>query len=398
MKPILRRRKFYLVLPLLTLPFVTLAFWALGGGKASDEVKQATGLNLNLPDANLEDDKNADKLSFYNQADKDSLKREEALRNDPNFRVQPDTALHVLQMIPQNSNINSGSIDVNERKIYSKINELNKQISEPYNSTEHSQNLSNNINKDFSGQVDKLQNMMKVMTEKNGSDPETVQLNGMMDKILDIQHPERVKEKIKEKSITNKQQVFPVESSVPDNNVTLMQSSQKSNHNSFYELNNANTNDSTDHAIEAVVHETQTIVTGSTVKLRLIIDIYINGILIPKGNFIYGTSSLENERLTISILSVRYQNNLMPVALQVYDMDGLIGIYIPGSVSRDVAKESAEKNLQGIDITTIDPSVAAQVTGAGITAAKNLLSKKAKLVKVTLKAGYKILLKDNNKN
>jgi conjugative transposon TraM protein len=301
-------------------------------------------------------------------------------------------------MIPQNSNINSGSIDVNERKIYSKINELNKQISEPYNSTEHSQNLSNNINKDFSGQVDKLQNMMKVMTEKNGSDPETVQLSGMMDKILDIQHPERVKEKIKEKSITNKQQVFPVESSVPDNNVTLMQSSQKSNHNSFYELNNANTNDSTDHPIEAVVHETQTIVTGSTVKLRLIIDIYINGILIPKGNFIYGTSSLENERLTISISSVRYQNNLIPVALQVYDMDGLIGIYIPGSVSRDVAKESAEKNLQGIDITTIDPSVAAQVTGAGITAAKNLLSKKAKLVKVTLKAGYKILLKDNNKN
>jgi len=398
MKPLLRKRKFFLVLPLLTLPFVTLAFWALGGGKASNEVKQASGLNLNLPDANLEDDKNADKLSFYNQADKDSMKREEALRNDPNFRVQPDTAMHVLQMIPQNSNINSGSIDVNERKIYSKINELNKQISEPYNSTEHSQNLSNNINKDFSGQVDKLQNMMKVMTEKNGSDPETVQLSGMMDKILDIQHPERVKEKIKEKSITNKQQVFPVESSVPDNNVTLMQSSQKSNHNSFYELNSANTNDSTDHAIEAVVHETQTIVTGSTVKLRLIIDIYINGILIPKGNFIYGTSSLENERLTISILSVRYQNNLMPVALQVYDMDGIIGIYIPGSVSRDVAKESAEKSLQGIDITTIDPSVAAQVTGAGITAAKNLLSKKAKLVKVTLKAGYKILLKDNNKN
>ena len=88
----------------------------------------------------------------------------------------------------------------------------------------------------------------------------------------------------------------------------------------------------------------------------------------------------------------------MPVALQVYDMDGLTGIYIPGSISRDVAKESAEKSLQGIDITTIDPSVAAQVTGAGITAAKNLLSKKAKLVKVTLKAGYKILLKDNNKN
>ncbi|MGI8582345.1 MAG: conjugative transposon protein TraM, partial [Chitinophagaceae bacterium] len=137
---------------------------------------------------------------------------------------------------------------------------------------------------------------------------------------------------------------------------------------------------------------------GSTVKLRLTTDIYINGILIPKGNFIYGTASLENERLAITITSVRYQNNLLPVALQVYDMDGLPGIYIPCSISRDVAKESTEKSLQGVELTTLDPSVAAQLTGAGIAAAKNLLSKKTKLIKVTLKAGYKILLKDNNNN
>ena len=396
MKTILRKRKFYLVLPLLALPFVTLAFWALGGGKTSDEVKPATGLNLQLPDAKLKDDKNLDKLSFYNQADRDSAKREEALRNDPNFRVQPDTAMNVLQMIPQTSVV--GNVDANEKKIYSKINGLNKQISQSNkSSTEDSPEISNTINKDFSGQVDKLQNMMKVMTEKNGSDSETIQLNGMMDKILDIQHPERVKEKIKEKSITNKTQVFAVESSVPDNNISLMQSQKLRDHNSFYD-DNSTASDSSDNAIEAVVHETQTIVTGSTVKLRLTTNIYINGILIPKSNFIYGTASLENERLAIIISSVRYQNNLLLVALEVYDMDGLPGIYIPGSISRDVAKESAEKSLQGIDVTTLDPSVAAQVTGAGITAAKNLLSKKAKLVKVTLKAGYKILLKDNNKN
>ncbi len=396
MKTILRKRKFYLVLPLLALPFVTLAFWALGGGKTSDEVNPATGLNLQLPDAKLKDDKNLDKLSFYNQADRDSAKREEALRNDPNFRVQPDTAMNVLQIIPQTSVV--GNVDANEKKIYSKINELNTQINQPNkSSTEYSPEISNTINKDFSGQVDKLQNMMKVMTEKNGSDSETIQLSGMMDKILDIQHPERVKEKVKEKSIVNKQQVFPVESSVPDNNISLMQSQKLQDHNFFYD-DNSTASDSIGNAIEAVVHETQTIVTGSTVKLRLTTNIYINGILIPKSNFIYGTASLENERLAIIISSVRYQNNLLPVALQVYDMDGLSGIYIPGSISRDVAKESAEKSLQGIDVTTLDPSVAAQVTGAGITAAKNLLSKKAKLVKVTLKGGYKILLKDNNKN
>ena len=379
------RRKFLLVLPLLALPFITLAFWALGGGSRSDETKPVTGMNLNLPDAKFRDDRNADKLSFYNQADKDSLKREEALRNDPNYRSHPDTAMRVLQMIPQtsiqNNNPNS-SIDINERKIYSKISELNKQINQPY--------VRSN---DQSFQVDKLQNMMKVMTTKNETDSETLQLSGMMDKILDIQHPERVKEKIKEKSIINKQNVFAVQRNPAQNNISLMRSKKDKEHNSFYD-DNRDPYDTAENSIEAVVHETQTIVSGSTVKLRLLSDIYINGILIPKGNFIYGIASLENERLNISISSVRFLNNLLPVALQVYDMDGLAGIYIPGSISRDVAKESAQKSLQQIDITTLDPSVAARVTGAGINAAKNLLSKKSKLVKVSVKAGYKILLKD----
>ena len=40
----------------------------------------------------------------------------------------------------------------------------------------------------------------------------------------------------------------------------------------------------------------------------------------------------------------------------------------------------------------------AQATTAGIQAAKGLLSKKIKLVKVTVKAGYRVLLKDGNKH
>lgn len=400
MKSIIRKRKFYLMLPLLALPFITLGFWALGGGKSNEEVKAATGLNLNLPDAKLKDDKNPDKLSFYNQADRDSMKREEALRNDPNYKFKPDTGLSVLQMIPQNSIQSNSQVDENEKKIYSKISELNKQISQPY--VPASQIFSGeqkDINgKDLSVQVDNLQNMMKVMTEKNGSDSETIQLSGMMDKILDIQHPERVQEKIKEKSIARRNQVFPVESSLPNSSISLMQDQKLKEHNSFYDLTGTITNDSTDHAIEAVVHETQTLVLGSTVKMRLINDIYINGILIPKNNFIYGIASLENERLNIVIASVRFKNNLLPVALQVYDMDGVTGIYIPGAVSKDALKESARQSMQGVELTSIDPSVAAQVTTAGISAAKNLFSKRSKLIKVTLKAGYKVLLKDNNKN
>ena len=74
----LRQRKFLLILPLLTLPFITMIFWALGGGKGSSVVAQSTGiqngLNLKLPDAKLKSDKGLDKLSFYRLAALDSLK------------------------------------------------------------------------------------------------------------------------------------------------------------------------------------------------------------------------------------------------------------------------------------------------------------------------------------
>ncbi len=50
-----RQRKFLLVLPCLALPFLTLLFWSLGGGKVNETTAQTKkmGLNTELPDANF---------------------------------------------------------------------------------------------------------------------------------------------------------------------------------------------------------------------------------------------------------------------------------------------------------------------------------------------------------
>jgi hypothetical protein len=47
---------------------------------------------------------------------------------------------------------------------------------------------------------------------------------------------------------------------------------------------------------------------------------------------------------------------------------------------------------------SLDPSVGAQAMSAGIEATKTLLSRKVKLIKVMVKAGYKIYLKDDNRD
>jgi len=82
--------------------------------------------------------------------------------------------------------------------------------------------------------------------------------------------------------------------------------------------------------------------------------------------------------------------------MKVFDQDGLSGIYVPGAIARDAAKEGTDQAIQGYDPLSYDPSLGAQAATAGLTMAKGFFSKKVKLVKVTVKAGYAVLLLNGN--
>lgn len=425
---LLRKRKLLIVLPLLVLPFVTLLFWALGGGTASDVQGQnqnsKQGFNMELPDANFKDDKALDKLSYYEKAASDSAKLEELMKNDPYYLQRasaersstffndstPSSAKYQMRAPYQSNNPTTysgyGYQDPNEAKVYNKLNELNAVMNQAsagrtdkyssYNKARRTSNGSMN-----NSDINRLEQMMRVNSQSDDNeDPEMMQLTGMMEKILDIQHPERVKERIRQTSEEHKGQVFAVNvntnkylNSLLINNRTIAQSAFTTNR--FYSLDEDLSDDTlVGNAIRAMVHQTQTLVDGSIVKLRLLDDVFINGNLIPKDKFVYGVASLYGERLIIKINNVRYNYSLYPVDLSVVDMDGLDGIYIPGAITRDVAKQSADRAVQGIGFTTLDPSLKVQAATAGIEAAKTLFSKKAKLIKVMVKAGYQVLLKD----
>jgi len=79
------KRKFLIALPLLVLPFTTIIFWALGGGKGNgtpaDDITK--GLNVKLPEAKLKSDKGLNKLSFYDRAALDSEKIFKERKLDP---------------------------------------------------------------------------------------------------------------------------------------------------------------------------------------------------------------------------------------------------------------------------------------------------------------------------
>lgn len=396
------KKRMLLALPLLIIPFLTMAFWALGGGKAdaANAQKKTAGLNLELPNAQLKDDKGENKLSYYEQAEKDSIKWKEKIENDPFFQ----TALN--DSIPKNNfgynpySFGGGNYsDPNEQKVYGKLAELNSHLKNPNGSSSKDQGLTYYDSKGASfnkEDVDRLEDMMKNVSSPGSKDPEVEQLNGMMDRILDIQHPERVKQRLGDHSEKTKEQVY--SASARENHFTVSLLDTGSNDgkgsNAFYSVDNEGSDHEIQNAIEALIHETQSLIDGSIVKMRVLDDMVIGESVIPKGSFVFGKASLEGERLHIEINSIRKDNSLYPVKLVVYDLDGMEGIYIPGAITRDVAKQSADNSLQNIGMTSIDPSFRAQAASAGISAAKTLLSKKAKLVKVTVKDGYKVLLKE----
>lgn len=411
-----RKRKMLVMLPLICLPFISLAFWALGGGKEAADNPQTTtaGLLLNLPDSKLKEADPADKLRFYEQAEKDSLKLEEWMRTDPYYRQRLDSnhsSTNELQLLTQetaskyNYGLNSSPYSnkgiSNEDELMRKLALLQEQLgntSSPEKNT--SPFTSNEKESSFNTEIDRLNLIMQQMQNSGQDNPELKAIQGTLEKIIDIQHPERVKEKLKEKSIKQRNVVFPVTANKKTTVTSLLDST--TNEQQFQvgffgidETNKVEEEEST--AIEAVVHATQTLVNGSIIQMRIATDIFINGTLIPKGTKLNGKVSLNDERLEINISSLRYGKHIFPVELEVFDMDGMAGIYIPGAISRDVAKESAQSSLQQMDILTLDPSFRAQAATAGVNTLKQLLGRKVKQVKVVVKEGHRLLLRDKKR-
>jgi conjugative transposon TraM protein len=146
-------------------------------------------------------------------------------------------------------------------------------------------------------------------------------------------------------------------------------------------------------SVPAVIHSDQVVEAGSTVKLRLLQDVQLEGHLIPRNSFLYGTCSMAGNRLTIAATSVQYQGNLLPVSLKAFDIDGNEGLNIPGSVDRDALKQGAAQGVSSADMLTMSPSLGAQAAGIAIQTGKALTGRKIKTVKIHLKANYQLLLK-----
>jgi conjugative transposon TraM protein len=105
-------------------------------------------------------------------------------------------------------------------------------------------------------------------------------------------------------------------------------------------------NESEAKMIKAIIDENITAVDGSRVRLRLLDDVEINEVVLPKGSYIYATmSGFGSQRVKGNIKSLMVDDELVKVSLSIYDTDGLEGLYVPSSSFRETSQDIASSAL-----------------------------------------------------
>jgi Conjugative transposon, TraM/Domain of unknown function (DUF4138) len=344
----MQNRKFYLVAPIIVLPFIFLVFYSLGGGRGPKRGARADslGLNTTLPGAWL-DPKQAllNKMASYLKADADSARKKEVEQRDP---YRKDS----VRVVPRVVTAPNAKAD----ELLRQLERLKQSLRQPEPPPTAPMAMP------MPSHSWPAVPSRRPVADTPVNDPQLERLNGMLDKVIRIQHPGESRAGGNAADNGQADPVLPA--------------------------------DSASNAISAVIPADQTLVTGGTIALRLSEDVLVHGLGIAQGQWVYGVVTINSDRMLVHIHSLRNGRSLYTTDLQVYDLDGLPGIHIPGMLSRDVAKESADEGVNGLNLTTYDPSLGAQAASAGVQAAKSLFSRKVRLVRVSVRAGYQVLLRN----
>lgn len=149
--------------------------------------------------------------------------------------------------------------------------------------------------------------------------------------------------------------------------------------------------------IRACVAQTQVVRVGSTIALRLLEPVRIDGEVIPRNTPLYGAVSVTTDRLRVTVTSIEYRGRIFQVQAEAYDLDGQPGINVPNSRERTALKEALASVGQtagtSVNIThSAGQQVLAELARGGIQASSRYLSEKLREVRITLKANHQILL------
>ena len=150
-------------------------------------------------------------------------------------------------------------------------------------------------------------------------------------------------------------------------------------------------------SVKACVAQTQVIRAGSTVQLRLLEAVRIDGVTIPRNTPLYGLATISGMRLQVVVSSVEYGGRIFAVEAVAYDMDGQPGLNVPNSRERTALKEALASVGQtagtSVNVTrSAGQQMLSELARGGLQASSQYVAGKLREVKITLKANHQLLL------
>ncbi len=380
-------------LPLIVVPVLAVGFHKLDGGKGLDgegAAKAQRGINMTLPLAQFEKkNKLADKLGAYQKADADSAKYRARLKRDPYVTRVTDTLTDKHSVLPVGLERRDDRAEGVLKQVAALQEQLQKRQTDGI-AVVHAGRGDSNTARPGLSQVRMLTE--RLQSQRNVSpDPDMDRIERVLDKLNRVEHPGEDRDtSIRPPAVA----ALPVERPGVEQTVGSIEATRVGS-TGFIEIGETTEADTgRELALAAVIDGEQTVTAGQTVELRLTEEAVVGGVRLPRDQQLSGKASLSGERVLITISSIRAGRLLMPVALEVYGLDGLPGIPAKGSITREASKESAQEAMTGLGLASLDPSLSAQAASAGLQFAKSVASRKIRLVRVSLPSGYKVLLKN----
>lgn len=149
--------------------------------------------------------------------------------------------------------------------------------------------------------------------------------------------------------------------------------------------------------LRVVVDRTTTLKEGDNVALRLLETAKVQGLRIPRQSRLIATAKIEGNRMHLLIKSIEVGGHILPVKLSAYDNEGQEGIYIPGSENINALKEVGANigGSMGTSFTfasSAKDQIISEAARGVMQGASQLLQKKLRTIKVTLKGGHRLYL------
>ena len=149
--------------------------------------------------------------------------------------------------------------------------------------------------------------------------------------------------------------------------------------------------------LKVVVDRTTTLKEGDNVVLRLLETAKVQGLRIPRQSRLIASAKIEGNRMHLIIKSIEVDGHIIAVKLSAYDMDGQEGVYIPGSEDINALKEVGANigGSMGTSFTfasSAKDQIISEAARGVMQGASQLLQKKLRTIKVTLKGGYRLFL------